>query len=56
MKALVYGTKPEPWEAPDPANYLLAGLARTPMRLVDQERPVPLRDDWVVAKTRLTGI
>ena len=56
MQALVWGVKPEAWKAPDPSNHLLAGLARTPMRLEDVDVPRPPRDDWVVAKTRLTGI
>ena len=57
MQTLVWGVKPDgKWEAPDPSNRLLAGLARVPMRLEDQEVPTPLADDWVVARTRLTGI
>ncbi len=56
MQALVWGVKPDPWEAPDPSNRLLAGLSRVPMRLEDRDVPAPPADDWVVAKTRLTGI
>ncbi len=56
MQALVWGVKPDAWEAPDPSNRLLTGLARTPMRLEDREVPALPADDWVVARTRLTGI
>ncbi len=56
MQALVWGVKPEPWEAPDASNRLLAGLARAPMRLEDRDVPRPPADDWAVARTRLTGI
>jgi threonine dehydrogenase-like Zn-dependent dehydrogenase len=56
MQALLWGVKPDGWEAPDPANPLLVGLSRVPMRLVDQAVPEPPRDDWVVARTRMAGI
>jgi threonine dehydrogenase-like Zn-dependent dehydrogenase len=56
MEALLWGVRSDGWETPDPSNPLLVGLAQVPMRLVECERPRPLRDDWVVAKTRLTGI
>jgi threonine dehydrogenase-like Zn-dependent dehydrogenase len=56
VQALVWGVKPERWEAPDPSNRLLAGLAQVPMRLEDRDLPTRPADDWVVAKTRLTGI
>lgn len=56
MQALLWGVQPEEWEPPDPSNRLLAGLAKVPMRLVDRDVPTPPRDDWVVARTRLTGI
>jgi threonine dehydrogenase-like Zn-dependent dehydrogenase len=56
MLGLLYGVRPEPWDPPEGSNHLMVGLSRTPMRLQELERPVPLRDDWVVAKTRLTGI
>jgi threonine dehydrogenase-like Zn-dependent dehydrogenase len=42
--------------APDPDNPLLAGLARTPMKLVDMDEPTPTRPGWVMARTRFTGI
>jgi threonine dehydrogenase-like Zn-dependent dehydrogenase len=56
MKALLYGVRPDAWPAPDAANPLLAGLAHTPMKLVDAEEPRPTRPGWVMAKTRMTGI
>jgi threonine dehydrogenase-like Zn-dependent dehydrogenase len=56
MQALLWGVQPDGWESPDPSNALLEGLARVPMRLVESDRPRPVRDDWVVARTLLTGI
>jgi threonine dehydrogenase-like Zn-dependent dehydrogenase len=56
MKALVFGVRPEPWEAPEGANQLVKNLARTPMALNDIEDAKPLLPDWVVAKPRVTGI
>jgi threonine dehydrogenase-like Zn-dependent dehydrogenase len=56
MQALVWGVKAERWDPPDPSNPLLAGLARVPMRLMETDEPVPLRNDWAVARTRLAGI
>ncbi len=56
MQGLLYGVRPEKWAPPDDSNKLLVGLSRTPMVLKDLERPKLLRDDWAVAKTRLTGI
>jgi threonine dehydrogenase-like Zn-dependent dehydrogenase len=56
MQALLWGVRSDGWEPPDPSNPLLVGLGQVPMRLVECDRPVPVRDDWVVAKTRLTGI
>lgn len=56
MKALVYGVKPEPHDVPPDANELERGLAQTPMRLMDVDDPRPLRPDWVVCRSRLTGI
>ncbi|HLI72902.1 MAG TPA: alcohol dehydrogenase catalytic domain-containing protein [Acidimicrobiales bacterium] len=56
MKGLLFGVRPEPWDPPDPENPLLAGLARTPMKLTDVDDPHPQRPGWVMAKTRLTGI
>src|SRR5215469_7228906 len=56
MQGLLYGVRPERWAAPDDTNHLLAGLSRTPMVLKELDRPALVRDDWAVAKTRLTGI
>jgi len=56
MQGLLYGVRPEKWEAPDPENKLLRGLARVPMAMKELEQPRPHRDGWVMAKTRLTGI
>jgi threonine dehydrogenase-like Zn-dependent dehydrogenase len=56
VQGLLYGVRPESWSPPDESNQLLVGLSRSPMRLQELDRPVPLRDDWAVAKTRLTGI
>jgi threonine dehydrogenase-like Zn-dependent dehydrogenase len=63
MRALLYGVRPDPRSdipdatAADPGgNQLLAGLAKTPMRLADVDDPGFLLPDWVVTKPRLTGI
>jgi threonine dehydrogenase-like Zn-dependent dehydrogenase len=57
VRALLYGVRPEPVDEPDdPDHPLLAGLARTPMRLEDVDEPGFLLPDWVVTKPRLTGI
>ncbi len=56
MKALVYGVRPEPWEAPQGATGLLANLAHTPVALRDVPDASPLRNDWVILRPRLTGI
>jgi threonine dehydrogenase-like Zn-dependent dehydrogenase len=56
VKALVYGVRPDPQPEPAEDNYLLRGLARTPMKLVDLDDPSFLRPDWVVTRPRLTGI
>jgi threonine dehydrogenase-like Zn-dependent dehydrogenase len=56
MQGLLYGVRPERWAPPDDSNQLLVGLSHTPMVLQDLERPALVRDDWAVAKTRLTGI
>ena len=56
MQGLLYGVRGDRWTPPDESNHLMVGLSRTPMRLEELERPTPLRDDWAVAKTRLTGI
>jgi threonine dehydrogenase-like Zn-dependent dehydrogenase len=56
MKALVFGVEPEKRPASDPSNPLLVGLSRSPTRLMDIPAPRPLLPDWVVVRTRLTGI
>ena len=56
MRALVYGTTPEPWTPPADAGPLLRNLARTPCALLDVDDARPLRADWVVLRPRLTGI
>ena len=56
MQGLLYGVRPERWAPPDETNSLLVGLSRTPMVLRELDRPALYRDDWAVAKTRLTGI
>ena len=56
MRALVYGTRPEPWAAPPGASELAQNLAGTPCALVEVPDARPLRPDWVVVRPRLTGI
>jgi threonine dehydrogenase-like Zn-dependent dehydrogenase len=56
VRGLLYGVRPDPWTPPDESNPLLAGLARVPMRLTELESPRLPGPDWVVARTRLTGI
>jgi threonine dehydrogenase-like Zn-dependent dehydrogenase len=56
MQGLLYGVRGDRWTPPDGSNSLMVGLSRTPMRLEELDRPTPFRDDWCVAKTRLTGI
>ena len=54
MQGLLYGVRGDRWTPTDESNKLMRGLSRTPMRLEELERPKLLRDDWCVAKTRLT--
>ena len=56
MRALLWGVKPEPWDAPADANDLTRNFARSPMRLEEVEDARPLRPDWVVIRPRLVGI
>ncbi|HEY1827999.1 MAG TPA: alcohol dehydrogenase catalytic domain-containing protein [Acidimicrobiales bacterium] len=56
MQGLLYGVRPERWAPPDPSNKLQVGLSKVPMRLEELPLPPLVRDDWVVARTRLTGI
>lgn len=59
MKALVFGI--DPGSVPEIAesgddNALLKGLASTPMDLIEVEDPKPIGPDWVVLRSRMTGI
>jgi threonine dehydrogenase-like Zn-dependent dehydrogenase len=57
MKALVFMTDPGAVEpAPDGASRLEQHLATTPMAIEDVPDPAIVADDWVVLRTRLTGI
>jgi threonine dehydrogenase-like Zn-dependent dehydrogenase len=56
VRALVYGTRPEPWTPPPGAAGLIANLAATPCALRDVPDARPLRRDWVVIRPRLTGV
>jgi len=56
MQGLLYGVRPERWTPPDESNHLMVGLSRVPMVMKELERPGLVRDDWAVAKTRMTGI
>lgn len=56
MKALVFGVEPEPNPTPETDNALLLGLAAAPMRFMEVDQPRSLGADWVIARTRLTGI
>jgi threonine dehydrogenase-like Zn-dependent dehydrogenase len=50
-------TDPEPVEPPPPdAPRLVQHLATTPMKVEEVPDPVVKADDWMVLKTRLTGI
>ena len=56
MRALVYGTTPEPWTPPADATRLAQNLASTPCALREMPDATPLRPDWVVVRPTLTGI
>src|SRR3954468_14456026 len=60
MKALVFGVDPDSIPEVDQGgaeeNPLLEGLAATPMDLIEVEDPKPVGPDWVVLRSRLTGI
>src|SRR5436309_12678721 len=60
MRALVFGIDPGSVPEIDQTgaedNTLLKGLASTPMELMDIEDPKPIGPDWVVLRSRLTGI
>src|SRR5947209_19048860 len=59
MRALVFGIDPGSVPEVDQTgddNALLRGLASTPMDLIEVEDPKPIGPDWVVLRSRLTGI
>ncbi len=57
MKALVFMTDPGPVPPPPPdAPRLVQHLATTPMKIEDVPDPQLLGDDWLVLRTRFTGI
>jgi threonine dehydrogenase-like Zn-dependent dehydrogenase len=57
LKALVFLTEPEPVETPSPdAPRLVQHLATTPMKVEDIAEPRLFGDDWLILRTRLTGI
>lgn len=57
MKALVFGVDPGPVEPPPPdANRLQRNLATTFMALQEVPDPRPLGPDWMVLRTRMTGL
>ena len=59
MRALVFGIDPGSVPGVDQTgddNALLKGLASTPMDLIEVEDPKPIGPDWVVLRSRLTGI
>lgn len=57
MKALVFGVDPGPVDPPPPdASLLLRNLTTTPMALQEIDDPRPLGPDWMVLRTRMTGI
>ena len=57
MKALVFGVDPGPVDPPPPdANRLQRNLATTFMALQHVADPQPLGPDWMVLRTRMTGI
>jgi threonine dehydrogenase-like Zn-dependent dehydrogenase len=56
MRALVFGTTPEPWSPPSEGNPLVQNLGVTPVALQDVPDARPLRPDWLVTRPLLTGI
>jgi threonine dehydrogenase-like Zn-dependent dehydrogenase len=58
MKALVFGTRTQPYEPPAGYgdNKLVQALATTPCALKDIDDAKPLRADWYVTTPLLTGI
>ena len=56
MRALVFGTSPQPWTTPPDATALARNLAVTPVALEEVPDARPLRPDWFVTRPRLTGV
>jgi threonine dehydrogenase-like Zn-dependent dehydrogenase len=58
MRALVFGEFPDPMPPAPPADAprLVRNLASTPMDLKTIDDPRPLGPDWMVLRTRMTGI
>ena len=56
MRALVFGTRTQPFEVPPGAPQLVQNLASTPCALVEVPDARPLRPDWYVVRPVLTGI
>ncbi len=57
MRALVYGTKTQPFDVPsDATSPLSQALATTPCAIREIPDAQPLRSDWYVVKPLLTGI
>ncbi len=57
MKALVFGVDPGPVDPPPAgASRLRRNLATTPMARREVDEPRPLGPDWMVLRTRMTGI
>lgn len=56
MKALVFGTAPQPFSPPPNAPKLVQNIATTPCSLLDVPDAKPLRPDWYVIRPILTGI
>jgi threonine dehydrogenase-like Zn-dependent dehydrogenase len=58
VKALVFGVASGPASepVPDDAPLLLKHLAVTPMAIQEVDDPTPIGPDWLVLRTRLTGI
>jgi threonine dehydrogenase-like Zn-dependent dehydrogenase len=56
VRALLYGTRPQPWTVPPGSGPLAHNLASSPCALVDLPDAQPLRPDWLVVRPLLTGI
>lgn len=56
MRALLFGTEPEPIPEPDTEIRNLRMLAAAPMRVVEMDEPQRFAPDWVMTRPRLVGI